>query len=401
MGNIIKRLKRLSRKLKIHWPAGREQLRLLVAALAAVSVIALLRLRIPDAFATPQFWAEDGAEFWLDAYLNGVQAIIHPYSGNFQLAPRLVAWIGSWFDPGLAPTVYLYAAVLLTACIAAFIVLIVPNAGMGFLFAVALMLPPMPGGEIFGNPTNIHWLLAPTLALTLLTPQPSHRLARLARYFFVVLSGLSGPFSVFAMPIAVWRLYRQRDLAAVLVIAAAMAQVAAILAMPPIGSSHASLGHLITTLVVRSFGGNPWAVPFGLALLAVSCCVQTGREQRLGMIAFSGFLTLALFMKCLTLPDGLLDLPGSGPRYFYVPHVILLWCAISLLFSGPIGMITATIWIALMVMLVPKHFTRAPRADLAWREYAKKIGREDVVIPIHPPGWKISVPARRTPPNTQ
>src|ERR1019366_3849487 len=108
----------------------------------------LLAFRAPDAFLTPQFWAEDGSLLWLDAYRDGVHAIFKPYAGYLILAPRLIAQIASWFNPAAAPSIYLYAAVLLTAWSAATVAAVMPNPWMGLCFAVALLLPPMPDGEI-------------------------------------------------------------------------------------------------------------------------------------------------------------------------------------------------------------------------------------------------------------
>ena len=49
--------------------------------LAAITAAALYYVRSFDAFAHPQFWAEDGNLLWLQQYLHGPRVIFLPYAG--------------------------------------------------------------------------------------------------------------------------------------------------------------------------------------------------------------------------------------------------------------------------------------------------------------------------------
>jgi hypothetical protein len=79
---------------------------------------AILALRRPDAFAHPQFWAEDGY-FFERNYTLGLKAIFLPYAGYLHLVPRLIAVFASLLDPLWIPAAYVGASLLLTLYVAA------------------------------------------------------------------------------------------------------------------------------------------------------------------------------------------------------------------------------------------------------------------------------------------
>ena len=87
-------------------------------------------------------------------------------------------------------------ALLLSVWSAITVATCVESRRLGALLAVGLFLPPVHAGEVFGYMINIQWILAPTLALFLLTSSsPNH-------FVFAALAGLTGPFSIFLAPIA-------------------------------------------------------------------------------------------------------------------------------------------------------------------------------------------------------
>ena len=61
---------------------------LLVASAAAIAA------RRPDVFTLPQFWAEDGMEWYARAYNEpGLAGLLAPYGGYLQLYPRIAGWL--------------------------------------------------------------------------------------------------------------------------------------------------------------------------------------------------------------------------------------------------------------------------------------------------------------------
>jgi hypothetical protein len=367
------------------------------AAIAAVLSVIVLGLRVPDAFSNPQLFAEDGSLFWLQAYQDGPAAVFTTYAGYLHLAPRLIALIASWFDPGSAPVIFHTVVVLLTAWAAATVALTVPNPWMGLCFALALLTPPNPGsGEIFACVTNVQWIMAPVLALLLLLPPAATRLGRISNILFCLVASLTGPFSIFAVPLAIWRFRRRQDALVVVVILAAILQAAVLVRAPPMDvlARAVDAGHKSMTIVVRAFGGKIWALPFGLGLVAAAVYASADRELRVGLLVFAAILLSSVFLKFKAEYTGILDSVGNGPQYFYVPHVALIWCTISLMFSGRKAAIAAVICTTAIILLSPKYFRRPALPDYKWAQYAPKIGKEDVTIPINPTGWFVRVTAR-------
>src|ERR1017187_9980765 len=81
--------------------------------LAAITAAALYYVRSFDAFAHPQFWAEDGNLLWLQQYLHGPRVIFLPYAGYLHVLQGLSAAIAALFDPIHAPTLYVWFALIL------------------------------------------------------------------------------------------------------------------------------------------------------------------------------------------------------------------------------------------------------------------------------------------------
>ena len=83
-------------------------LRLLVLLLA---LLAVMSVRQPDKLQSPQFWAEDGPVFYLDAEYLGTASIIRPYNGYWHLYPRTIALVGTKVPVRYLPTLYVAAAI--------------------------------------------------------------------------------------------------------------------------------------------------------------------------------------------------------------------------------------------------------------------------------------------------
>jgi hypothetical protein len=87
--------------------------------------------------------------------------------------------------------------------------------------------------------------------------------------------------------------------------------------------------------------------------------------------------------------------PGNGPRYFYIPYVMLTWSLIFLM--GNNNKWNKPIMIALICIVVSSltsHFHSKPFVDHQWQAYSQLIGKKDIVIPINPPGWQIPIKAQ-------
>ena len=293
---------------------------------------------------------------------------------------------------------FTYAAVIFVAWSAATVASCSLPPMLALLLGATLTLPPHPYGEIFANTTNAQWLLAPTLAVIVATSVPAGRLAHYNQMGFAVCSGLSGPFSIFLAPVAFYRLWRGRDIVTVLTLGASCIQLATLIAtLPPIAdlSPHGSW-HLFATMLLRIDWSGWVGLLTAMAITVASILIKKQRLPRIGLLILAAAIFWTTFIKFLNMGWATaFDVPENGARYFYLPQLVLLWCALSLCFSGAIGAFVGAIWLAVASLFYPHaFFKKAPLIDQHWNRFAPEIGKRTVIIPINPNGWSITVPAR-------
>jgi len=150
----------------------------------AIFLIAFLLLfaRRPDAILHAQFYAEDGAYFYSDAYQFGWRCLLMPYGGYLSTLLRLIGLLAQLVPFGLAPLVMNLCAIAIQILpvnlfLSARFKAISYNVR---LFASLLYLAIPNAFEIHANTTNIQWHLA-LLALLVLLSQAEA--AKAWRYF--------------------------------------------------------------------------------------------------------------------------------------------------------------------------------------------------------------------------
>src|SRR5262249_19047224 len=91
--------------MELRQPSSCSKLSWLGLSCILLFCLLLLILRRPDAFLHPQFWAEDGAFFYLNAYNYGLGSLLMPYrgSGCFYLFQQLAALPSAWMPVVLVP----------------------------------------------------------------------------------------------------------------------------------------------------------------------------------------------------------------------------------------------------------------------------------------------------------
>ena len=369
----------------------------LVAAIsAALAALLLYWFRDPQAFVSPQFWAEDGMIFWLEQYTRGWRAIFIPYAGTSDFAPRVTAFLASFFDPSYAPRLYATAAIAFTCWSAATAATAIESPLIGFLFGLAIMLPPNPSGEMLGTVSDAQWFLAPTLALIAATDSRTSLALRLNRVLFTAIAGLTGPFSIFTAPLAARRFWKHREWDLGLIVICGLLQAVIVLLHPFDLPVWHELGHNIEMEVLRLFPTLSVNVAAGGFTIAAFLLIAPGRELRLQLIGFAGLLLLATAWKARVDPTGFED-PVNLSRYFYVPQVILIWCAISLTLSSVVGAVIGSLWFTLSIWTYPTQwFFAALKPDMHWPQQILDLGKRDLVIPISPnPDWTVRIPVNQ------
>jgi hypothetical protein len=355
--------------------------------------LALLYLRAPDAFINPQFWAEDGPAFWQHQARFGWRVLFDPYLGYMLFAPRLVALAASFFDPALAPRLFAAGAIAITIWSAATAATCVADWRVGALLGAGLILAPVAYGEIFGRVSHLQWILAPTLALTLVSRADANKLA------FASVAAFTGPYSIFLAPIAALAFYRSRSPVAVVCLIGAAVGIACLLlrygrpsgfSLPKAAITIVDIVQIAGIMLFRAFNSIFALAAIGTVIVLFAVAEEEDRAVRLAQLYLAFTILGAAAARLLTEPRALdFDNVDAGGRYFYVARVALIWCATYLLFSGPIW--RRTLSLAFIVVMVASGFPlqRDPLPDAHWAEKIRSGAKQ---IEISPPGWVVTVP---------
>lgn len=373
---------------------------------------AILALRRFDQIRLPQFWAEDGAVFFLQARTLGAAAFLVPSAGYYHTALRVIAWLATKLDVSLAPAAYVGAAGALTLYVAACTQSRRFPLAPSPWYALAIVLMP-DGYEVLLNLTNVQWILGCGLLIIVMLREPETNGQKLHDFIGVLLIGLTGPFVVIFLPLFVWRALQRRSAfsyaLACLAGAGALVQITAILGSHGAGETVKKAAELFLAVTGARVGGalftgglldaaTPWlagAIVGAVLLIMIAwLALQRGpaRAERVYLgHAFAGLLGAALF-RCRDILPHLLD-AGLGGRYFYPVQLIAVW----LLLANAAAEKTWHRWSVTCLLLVAL-VSNLPRlrepalADLNWQLYAARIrDGEQVVVPVNPVDWEFTV----------
>jgi hypothetical protein len=398
--------------------------------------VALTVSRRPDAIFHAQLWAEDGNQWYADAYnLGWVQATLTS-DGYFQTISRLTAALSLLVDLRYAPLIFNLIALAVQVLPAAFLVSprfsrVIPDFRIRILLAFLYIGLPN-SYELHINITNAMTHLG-LLAVLVVLAEPSKRVGwRVFDVAALALSGMSGPFVIALSPVAFLRWIKARTdgwrfVVFLVVLACAAIQAVAVLAAAPSARGHGPLGAtmhgFMAILAGNIFAGaliglshyaqlftQGWWEPHSLALhvaflagMAVFAygVVRGTFELRL-FILFAWIVFIGSLLSPVVSLTGdqwtLMVLPGIGDRYYEIPMLAFLASAVWMMTKSRISvmrlagglLIAATLFVA-----IPGDWSYQPYADLHPERYADALDRAApgtrVVIPINPPGWTIQL----------
>jgi hypothetical protein len=378
-----------------------------------------LSLRRAGAISNPQLWAEDGRLF-SEAYALRWHSILVPFSGYLHVLLRLAAWLALAAGPVHARWLFVASACATTLYVASRALSVrcaLPRLlGIG---ALAVVLVP-DTYEVLSNLVNLQWVTGAGLLLLLISSDP----ARVSEWIHDVLAaaviGLTGPFSVFFLPLFIRRRTPASWCILGVVSACAAAQTAVYLSQPAeilpktmhdvpfslvlptiarrVGASIllGSISSSETDLYVGAVAGI--ATVAGVAFLAWR--PGQNRMERLSLGAAIVILLAFSFYRQRFVLDRFFR-PAYGSRYFYIPQLIivwlLLWAAVQ---RDRLGRIAASLLAVALVLNLPR-LREPPYLDTHWSTYEQSLreGRK-ILIPINPPGWYIQLPERRPSPES-
>ncbi len=321
---------------------------------AFVFAFLLLAFRRPDAFLVPQFYAEDGRCWYLDAHQIGWKSCLIVYGGYLQIYPRLIASLSQLIPMILAPVVFNTVAVATRSAASVFLLTgrfrdVVPNIWARGALAVFVLATPS-AWELHATLTNAHFALSLVATLILLAATPDVRPAwRIFDLTMVILSGLSGPFCLLLAPVTWIRYYRQRRnpqfrwllILACTITFCALTQLTANLLTgsnrdaAPLGASFELLLHILggriffTTLFgeanyLSSINGKVflvWDAPIAAAATVAGVAFIT-RAWKQGPDALRLFTTFATLALVAALVSPLVsDTTAQWPLMVVAPHV--------------------------------------------------------------------------------
>ena len=331
-------------------PAGQ----VVVFVLAALAVVS----RNPLLFTRWQFYAEDGAIWYANAYNGGwLHSLTLPAGGYLNTLQRVGAGLAMLVPFRFAPLAMVVFG-LLWQCLPVTILLSARCRRWGslstrMLFA-ALYLAVPHAREVHVVLTNSQWHLALVLPLLLFAAPPRGRMGRVLDGLLFALAGFCGPYGIPLVPggLLFWYLRRQRwTLVQCGLLAVGVVVQGAVLLRGGGARTQAVLGASVGYFL-RLLGGNivmgsifgafPWSVraPYGLllgfALLGMAvyayCLRRAPVELRLFMLYCLLLLASALHSPLATtaslLPVWAVMAKGHSSRYWLFPMLALLWgCA--------------------------------------------------------------------------
>src|SRR5665811_919818 len=176
----------------------------------------ILYSRRTEVLLNPQFWGEDGAAWFANAYNFGVwKSLFLVQDGYFQTLSRIVAIVSLVFPIVLAPLIFNFSALIIQVLPASFFLSsrfdgLLPSFHSRFLIASFYLFLPNTA-EIQGNITNVQWFLALLAFMILIASRSDRKSWKIFDLFFLILAGLSGPFSIFLLPIAFLLWFNQKQ----------------------------------------------------------------------------------------------------------------------------------------------------------------------------------------------
>jgi hypothetical protein len=416
------------------WAAGTRQgtsARLWQHLILFLLAYALVITRKPDAIFHAQFWAEDGRVWFADAYnLGPWRPLLHTETGYFQTLPRIAGYLSLLVPLAIAPLVLNMIAIGVHVLPLNLLISHRSAAWGGTPFRALLAgtyigIPSSP--EICANITNEQWILSFCVFILLVGAPPKSTARRALDVVFIVLSGLTGPFCIFLLPISLllaWRRTGRWRWAPVCILAGCcLLQLLGLTIVSPAARTGWGVLGARFDLLVRILGGNVFldaliganniaAIPGAKAFAILAIATVSGliiaafalTRAPLPMKLLALYATL-LLSGALALPSSYAP-PGSGQwemiaragavRYWFLPTLTVIWLLLYGVTSR-IGFLKVVSGALLFVLCfgIVVQWRRPAFPDL---NYAAEVQRIEAApagttlwIPLNPEGWRMRI----------
>ena len=391
----------------------------LVAALLAACLLVLLRS--PSLFTRPQFWAEDGAYWYAQAYNGGwFHSLAQPLGGYLNTVQRISAGLALLVPLRWAPLVMNLAGLFLQALPVPILLAsrARPWGPLSFRILFALVYVCIPNArEIHVVCTNCHWHLAVAELLLVFAEPPRTLFGRAFDIVMFLLGSFCGPFMVLLLPLlAIFWYSRRRSWSLVILAVLAIGSTVQFTLMMSFKEArhHLYLGASVAKFI-RMLGGNIFIgmlrgsvaygfyKPFVVSLVAAIaglflmgyCFRYVALEIRLFFIYCLLLLGLSLrspLTPVIDMPLWTLILSTPSLRYWFFPGLaflfVVLWCAMYAR-SRLVRWASRALLLVLCTGIV-KDWRLKPMVDLDFPVYAAAFNAAlpgtHVIIPLNPVG---------------
>jgi hypothetical protein len=374
--------------------------------------------RRPEALTNPQFWAEDGVIFFADAYHHGFSSLWMDHGGYYHLIPRTVALLGLSLLPLVVqPLFYNLFCLLGILAIIAYLWFRLPfSPEKKFFMALSLTWAPV-ANEVMASLAGFHFILSVCPIIMLLGRPPKNGLAWFIDLFVLVIYGLTGPFLILFFPLlllAAWEnKFQPKSYYFSLAIIAGLTIFPQALTLTTPSIKRLSLDqpltifHVVQFFYLQAIGLflSPHWFKNDMARLVVSIIViftylGGGIYFIKAVLKTRNWSTLTPLLAGLIILSATIHLYGSaivylnpfdgGPRYFYIPTVMILWTAI--LGWPPKYLRLMSFLFVYFFVFYSIAYTSRPLVDYQWPDYSSRITTEkELNIPVNPSGLFIRI----------
>ena len=399
---------------------------------------ALLVTRRPDCIRNPQFWAEEGQQFFPDALQHPIWINLARCSlGYFFLIIRLISQLAALVPLQHAPLVFVLSAVAIQAAVPTFIASSRCANWMGpfpIRVVAGLLYCAMPNSfEVHCIGLNCRVHLVVLASLILISTEPFSTWGKVLDTVTLVLAGLSGPYVLLLAPLAVWRHWTRPTCATrrnyvILLVSFGFAVFAAIASAGQrhpdtvLGASPADairiLGGRLPIMLLfgeRTYAAllrQPWfdavaAVAFVFLAFLLLVIFGRGRpELRCLLVIGFGSLAMGLFSPPIGIHGiaawrAFWTVTACGERYFFLPMAMLLFSLASLAALGrsvSSRSFAAALLVLIAVIGARVDYRLRPFADFRFRHYVEIYRAMPpgslIQVPINPSGWHLELRKR-------
>lgn len=401
---------------------------LIALMVGAVAIVIAHRI---DAITMPQFYAEDGNQWFSNAYNIGpIPSLLLSHAGYLQVLSRLGPLIAAPFGISNQPLIFNICGLLTQVAPVAYLLssrfdTVIPSLWVRVVLSAIYLL--MPSDELNVTITTAPYHLVILATLVVIAPPPRRWWWAAFDVAAVLLCGLSGPFAYVLLPAALfWFVIRRRRftllLAAVLVVCFVAQYYASRFSPRPEVDVGASLENFVLIVCDRIILAGIFAEPghrhafvagrpFGDLLAVVVCllalpvvvfaALKAPWELRVFGLVATGIVAAGLLSPLVSFTANewhLMATSETAGRYFFMARVewvvIVVWTAAQL----PRVWMTRTAWAAGAVAFASGFQTWAytPFINFHWPQEARTIVTAApgtrLLLPINPGnGWVIDV----------